>query len=57
MKAELMSLQENETWELVALRHAIGCRWVYNIKVDGDGNIEKYKARLVAKEFTKYQEF
>jgi hypothetical protein len=31
MKAELKSLHENETWELVALpakRHAIGCLWV-----------------------------
>jgi Reverse transcriptase (RNA-dependent DNA polymerase) len=55
MKAELKSLHENETWELVALpakHHGIGCLWVYKIKVDGDGNIEKYKARLLAKGFT-----
>lgn len=31
---------------------AIGCKWVFKTKKDSSSNIEKYKARLVAKEFT-----
>jgi Reverse transcriptase (RNA-dependent DNA polymerase) len=30
----------------------IGCRWIYKIKYDSDGSIEKYKARLVIKGYT-----
>jgi len=32
-------------------RHAIGCKWVFRIKQNHEGSINKYKARLVAKGF------
>lgn len=32
-------------------RKAIGCKWVYKVKSDEIGNVEYYKARLVAKCF------
>ncbi|CAL9018430.1 unnamed protein product, partial [Prunus brigantina] len=30
----------------------VGCRWVFTIKYNADGTVERYKARLVAKGFT-----
>jgi hypothetical protein len=45
---------ENGTWELVKLPHgrkAIGSKWVFKVKRNPDGTVERYKARLVAKGF------
>ncbi|RVW31623.1 Retrovirus-related Pol polyprotein from transposon RE1 [Vitis vinifera] len=35
----------------IALRK-VGCRWVYTVKVDPDGQVDHLKARLVAKGYT-----
>jgi transposase InsO family protein len=51
---EVKSLINNKTWEVVPLPHgrkAIGSRWVFKIKRNSDGSIERYKGRLVAKGF------
>jgi hypothetical protein len=45
---------DNSTWELVKLlpeRKAIGSKWVFKVKRNPDGTVERYKARLVAKGF------
>ena len=55
MKDELDSMKSNEVWDHVELPQgakAIGCKWVYKTKRDSLGNIERYKARLVANGFT-----
>lgn len=52
MVAEFNALVKNGTWELTDLprnRHPIKSKWVFNLKRDKDGGIERYKARLVAK--------
>jgi hypothetical protein len=52
MEEEMLALAENETWDLVDAPKGvkpIGCRWVYKIKYNADGSINRYKARLVAK--------
>ena len=54
MKLEYAALLKNHTWDLVPLpsnRKAVGCKWVFRIKENADGSINKYKARLVAKGF------
>jgi len=33
----------------------IGCKWVYKIKRNVDGTIERYKARLVANDYTQLE--
>ncbi|PNY03100.1 retrovirus-related Pol polyprotein from transposon TNT 1-94 [Trifolium pratense] len=55
INAELSALEKNNTWKLVPLplhKHAIGCKWVFKLKLHADGTIERYKARLVAKGYT-----
>lgn len=58
MKAELLAMETNKTWSIVALpphSHSIGCRWIYKVKHKTDGSIERYKARLVAKGYTQQE--
>lgn len=60
MQAEYDALMKNHTWSLVKLpsnRQAIGCKWVFRVKENPDGTINKYKARLVAKGFHQRQGF
>jgi hypothetical protein len=52
MDEEMASLDANCTWELVDLpkdKKAIGCKWVYKVKHNADGFVNRYKTRLVAK--------
>ena len=55
MNSEFNSLMKNETWELVprpAATNIVGSRWVYKVKRDSNGAVERFKARLVAKGFS-----
>jgi hypothetical protein len=52
MDEEMMALDVNAISELVALpkdKKTIGCKWVYKIKHNADGSMNRYKTRLVAK--------
>ena len=54
-EVEYKAIMDNHTWELVPLpagRKAVGSRWVFKIKENADGSIERYKARLVAQGFS-----
>ena len=55
MNEEYESIMKNETWELTELlenKVPIGCKWLYKTKFNADGNIDKYKAILVAKGYS-----
>lgn len=52
---ELKVIKKNDTWEEVELpkgRRAVDCKWVCKDKYDEQGNVSKFKARLVARGFT-----
>ena len=53
--AKLTAHITNSTWKIVqvpAERKLITCKWVYKIKYNPDKTIDKYKARLIARDFT-----
>lgn len=58
MDEEIRSIEKNNTWELSELpkeKKSIGVKWVYKTKLNKDGEVDKYKTRLVAKGYK--QEF
>ena len=49
----------NETWDLVPQsphKKAIDCRWIYKLKYNVDGVVNRYKTRLVAKGYAQMYE-
>ncbi|CAM9467817.1 unnamed protein product, partial [Phaeothamnion confervicola] len=58
MEAEYQALQANGTWRLVPKseipngRRIVGSKWVYKTKLNPDGSVNKFKARLVAQGFS-----
>ncbi|KAG7559405.1 Integrase catalytic core [Arabidopsis thaliana x Arabidopsis arenosa] len=53
--AERQAMEHNHTWEEVELprgKKAVTSKWVFTIKYKSNGDIERYKARLVARGFT-----
>lgn len=52
MSQELDALETNETWTLTTLpsgKKPIGSKWIYRVKYNADGTVDRFKARLVAK--------
>ena len=56
LEEEIESMKVNQVWSLVDLppgRKAIGNKWILKIKRKAGGSIDRYKARLVEKGYTK----
>ena len=50
MAEEIRALEKNQTWILQDLPHGkklISCKWVYLVKYNSDGSIQRFKAPLV----------
>ncbi|XP_048232868.1 uncharacterized protein LOC125370622 [Ricinus communis] len=55
MEEQMKALQKNFIWEMVELpleKKTVGCKWVFTLKSRSDGIVERYKTRLVAKDYT-----
>jgi Reverse transcriptase (RNA-dependent DNA polymerase) len=55
MDKEIKSMYDNKVWDIIPLSEGvkpISCKWIFKTKKDSKGNVERYKARLVAKRFT-----
>ena len=54
INSEIESILSNHTWELTDLllgNKSLGSKWIFKRKMKADGTIDKYKARLVVKEY------
>ncbi|RVX02121.1 Retrovirus-related Pol polyprotein from transposon RE1 [Vitis vinifera] len=52
---EIHALEKNGTWEISELpvgKRPVGCKWIFTVKYNEDGSVNRFKARLVAKGFT-----
>ena len=55
MANEMQSMHDQQVWEIPSLppnRKPVGSRWVYKVKQNATGQINRFKARLVAQEFS-----
>ncbi|KAL8088511.1 hypothetical protein AgCh_038335 [Apium graveolens] len=58
ISAEFSSLEANRTWSLVPLpqgKKPVSSKWVFKVKQNSDGTIERYKARLVVRGYTQIE--
>ncbi|GJT10041.1 retrotransposon protein, putative, ty1-copia subclass [Tanacetum coccineum] len=55
MNVEMQSIKDNQVWDIVDLPpngKTVGSKWLFKKKIDMDGKVHTYKARLVANGFT-----
>ena len=58
MVEEYDSIIRNNAWEVVPRpvgKLLVGSRWIYKVKQETDGSVEKHKARFVARGFSQVE--
>ena len=56
MTEEYQSIMKNDVWDILPKpknKGVVSLKWIYKIKHAVDGSIEKYKARFVARKFSR----
>ena len=56
MDVKIEAIKQNDTWELTKLPEGgkkIGVKWVYKTKFNENGEVDKYKVRLVVKGYSR----
>lgn len=59
MNDGIKCVKDNNFWDLFESPEGaklVGCKSIFKTKKDSKGNVEKYKPRLVAKDFTRINE-
>ena len=54
IKSKIDSMMTNQVWTLIDLPEGVtpmDCKWILKKKIEADGQVETYKARLVVKDF------
>ena len=54
MQSKIESMYSNQVWTLVDPPEGIvpiGSKWIFKKKIDADGKVQTFKARLVAKRY------
>ena len=57
--AEIAAMKSTNTWSIIPLshgQHVVGCKWVYQVKYNEDGIVDKYKAQLIAKGYSQQED-
>jgi hypothetical protein len=55
MVEEYSSIMKNDVWDIASRpkgKSVVSSKWIYKIKHATDGNVEKYKAKFVARGFS-----
>ncbi|KAG8485617.1 hypothetical protein CXB51_018939 [Gossypium anomalum] len=55
VEEEICTQEKNATWTVTNLpqgKTVVGCKWIFVVKYNSNGSIQRYKARLVARGFT-----
>ena len=58
MKKELDQIEKNNTWELVLRpkdKNVVGTKWIFRNKMNEQGEVVRYKARLVCKGYSQQE--
>jgi len=58
MDLEMEAIEKNKTWQLTTLLEGakkIGLKWVFRTKLNENGEVDKFKVRLVAKGYAQQQ--
>lgn len=59
MGFEINALEDTNTWIVCSLpegKDPIGCIWVYKVKLNADGSLERFKARLGPRDIQRKKE-